>query len=435
MSAAHGNVAFVRHCYYYPYELKVKREADALQASGFQSHVICLRDHDEPAREVIDGVRVYRLPVRHRRGRILRYLYEYNAFFMLASILLMWLHVRHRLRVVQVHTMPDYLVFCALVPRLTGSRVVLHLHEPMPELFGTMFRRWYLVPFVSLITFAQRVSIAFADRATTVTREMKDAFASHGSNVGKVTVVLNVPDDRLFRLDLYEHLRARVAAVKAEDRRRGVIRIFTHGAIEERYGNDTIVRALPRLCEEFPGVQFRFLGKGGYLDELLALASDLGVRDRVHYLGFVPFDQMVEEILAADVCIVAQKRNPYSDLVHTNKMFEYMALERPVVASRLASTASYFPDDAVAYYDPDNPADLASRIAAVVKDPAATSVRIEAATRCYHQHRWENERKKYLGVYEELLGRPLTPVAPRTNELSDPKPDAPARRKPRRSAA
>jgi glycosyltransferase involved in cell wall biosynthesis len=435
MSAPRPSVAFVRHNYYAPNELKVKREADSLQASGFQSHVICLRDTSEPWRETVDGVHIYRMPVRHQRGRIVRYLYEYNAFFLLASLWLIWLHMRHRLSAVQVHTMPDYLVFCALVPRLTGSRVVLHVHEPMPELFGTLFERWYRAAFIALITLSQRASLAFADRATTVTREMKDTFAQHGSNVGKVTVVLNVPDDRFFRLEMYEHLRARVDAIKVEDRQSGVIRVFTHGAIEDRYGNDTIVRALPLLRRQFPGVQFRFLGKGEHLDAVLGLAAEMGVRHCVHYLGFVPFEQMIEEILAADVCVVAMKRNPYSVLVHTNKMFEYMALKRPVVASRLDSSASYFPDGAVAYFDPDNPADLTRKIQSVLNDPASTAERVATATRYYEKYRWENEKKKYLGVYEDLLGKPLVAPAPATGYVDDVPLDALTPRKARKSAA
>jgi hypothetical protein len=104
---------------------------------------------------------------------------------------------------------------------------------------------------------------------------------------------------------------------------------------------------------------------------------------------------------------VAQKENPYSVLVHTNKMFEYMALRRPVVASRLSSTASYFPEDAVAYFDPDNAFDLANTIREVLGDPDATALRVERASAHYERYRWENERRKYVGVYEDLLGSPL----------------------------
>lgn len=398
-----GNVAFVRHCYYYPVELKVKREADALQRAGYQARVICLRDKGEKRRETIEGVEVYRLPVRHKRGKISRYAFEYNAFFLLASLTLAWLHLRHRLRVVQVHTMPDYLVFCALLPRLTGARVVLHLHEPMPELFGTLFQRRYTDAFVRSITHAQRASIAFADRATTVTREMRATFGRHGSNMDKITVVLNVPDDRLFRLSDYEHVRRKAEETRASESPRA-FRVFTHGAVEERYGVDTIVRAIALLKDVIPSVELRFMGKGEYVDAVLALARELGVENRVHYLGFVPLEQMIEEIVAADVCVVAMKKNPYSDLVHTNKMFEYIALRRPVVASRLDSTASYFPDDCFVYFEPDNAADLAEKLGYVAGRPDDVAARVDAASRRYDLYRWEHERRKYLGVYEDLLG-------------------------------
>ncbi len=418
------NVAFVRHCYYYPCELKVKREADALRGAGFQPRVICLRDRGEKRRETIDGVEVYRLPVRHKRGKLLRYAYEYNAFFLLASLTLAWLHLRHRLRTVQVHTMPDYLVFCAMLPKLTGARVVLHLHEPMPELFGAMFRRRYTDFLVRAITHAQRASIAFADRATTVTREMRATFGRHGSSMDKITVVLNVPDDRLFRLSDYADVQRRVEDVRASEHPRA-LRVFTHGAIEVRYGVDTIVRAIARLKNAVPSVEFRFMGKGEYVDTVLALARELGVEDRVRYLGFVPFEQMIEEIVAADVCVVAMKKNPYSDLVHTNKMFEYIALQRPVVASRLESTTSYFPDDCFVYFEPDDDADLADKLhyAATHTDDVAT--RVEAASRRYEMYRWEHERRKYLGVYEDLLGIRL--VDPQTGHAPVAPPPAPAR--------
>ena len=139
---------------------------------------------------------------------------------------------------------------------------------------------------------------------------------------------------------------------------------------------------------------------------------------------------------SSDVCVVAMKKNPYSVLVHTNKMFEYMALKRPVVASRLDSSASYFSDDVVTYFDPDNPADLTRKIQSVLADPVVTDSRVAAATRCYEKYRWENERKKYLGVYEDLLGKPLVaPAVPATGYVDDVPLDALAPRKTRKSAA
>jgi glycosyltransferase involved in cell wall biosynthesis len=393
-------IAIVRHSFY-PFELNVKREAEALRDAGYDVDVICLRNEEEAPFEVIEGVNVYRLPVGHRRGKILRYLWEYNAFFVLASAKLAMLHNRRRFAAVQVNTMPDYLVFVALYPKLTGARVVLHLHEPVPELFGTMFpSRWYTKPFLWTLGQVEQASIRFADRAITVTDQMRDNFVRRGAPAEKIAVVVNVPDDRYFRIERYQHLRARIDTVKAEERARGVFRVLTHGSIEERYGFDTIVRAVAIAKEKVPGIEFLFMGGGDHLPQVLALAKEMGIEDRVHYLGFVPFEQMVEEILLADVCVVAVEKNPYSVLVHTNKMFEYMALERPVIMSRLDAVAAYMQDGAALYFEAGNHEELARRLVEVASDPQAAQARVQRANDLYNEHRWENEKHQYLDRYK-----------------------------------
>ena len=403
IAPAARTICIVRHSFY-PWELNVKREAEALLQDGFAVHVICLRDERELAWEEVNGVTVHRIPVGHRRGKILRYLFEYNAFFLLASVKLCVLHARHRFRAIQVNTMPNYLVFTALLPKLFGARVVLHMHEPVPELFTTMFQRWYRGLFVALIRFSEKVSIAFADHVLTVTREMRDNLGARGVDVNKITVIVNVPDDQVFSLDRYAQHKARVMESRREERRQGVYRVLTHGAVEERYGQDVIVRAVARLREEIPGIQFRFMGKGSYVADVLALARDLGAADCVHYLGWVEFETMIEEILAADVTVVSQKSSPYSNLVHTNKMYEYVALQRPVVASRLRSTLQYFGEDSLVFYDPESDEDLARALRYVFAHPEEIEDRVGAATGIYKTYRWGRERRKYLGVYHSLLG-------------------------------
>ncbi len=394
-----GAVCILRHSSY-PAELNVRREAEALLKDGYEVHVICLRDESQLSHEDVGGVQVRRLPVRHRRGRISRYLFEYNVFLLLASFELLQLHLRCRLRAIQVNTMPDYLVFAALIPRLLGVKVVLHLHEPMPELFTTMFPQRRYAWLRALIRWSERLSLAFADRVLTVTEEMRETVSRRGADSAKITVIVNVPDDDLIRLP------RQVAAMHPEALPNGprAFRILCHGSIEERYGFDLVVRAVARLASDIPGIEFRFMGKGDYVPALQAFAKELKVEAHVTYLGFVPFETMIAEILAADVTVVPMRRNPYSVLVHTNKMFEYLALERPVVASRLDSVAAYFPDDAILYFNPDDEVDLARRLREVFADRDATAKRVQAATKIYESYRWTHERRKYLAVYDSLLG-------------------------------
>jgi glycosyltransferase involved in cell wall biosynthesis len=421
-----GAVCILRHSSY-PAELNVRREAEALFKDGYEVHVVCLREEAQTARETIGGIQVRRLPVRHRRGKIGRYLFEYNAFFLLASIELLRLHFRRRLRAIQVNTMPDYLVFTALIPRLLGVKVVLHLHEPMPELFGTRFpdRRhsWLLAP----IRWSERLSLAFADRVLTVTNEMRENVRRRGADASKITVIVNVPDDDLFRAARQASPVGQITTMAQEKSQFGAFRILCHGSIESRYGYDLIVRAVARLAPEIPRIEFRFMGKGSSVPEILALAKELKMEERVTYLGFVPFESMVAEILAADVTVVPMRRNAYSVLVHTNKMFEYMALERPVVASRLNSVVSYFPDTAIAYFEPDDDADLARRLLEIYSSGDAAYERVRAATALYESYRWSHEKRKYLAVYASLLGGSVSSGRAVEARLADSKTAGPAK--------
>lgn len=397
-----GRVCIVRHSFY-PGELNVKREADALLEAGFEVHIICLRKLGESEDEIIDGVHVRRLPVAHRRGHIGRYLFEYNAFLALAAVELVRLHWRRRLCAIQINTMPDYLVFSSLLLKPAGVKVVLHMHEPMPELFGVLFDRLRHRLLVSAVRLAERMSLSYADHVLTVTNDMRENFGRRGADVSKITVILNVPDDRLFRLERYAYLAEQVARVKEEDRRTRTFKLLCHGTIEQRYGFDLIVGAVARLKDEIPGIQFRFMGLGDDLPAVLAKAKERGVASHVHYLGYLSFEAMIAEILCADVTVVPVRCNPYSALVHTNKMYEYMALRRPVIASRLRSVTSYFPEGTILYFDPGDETDLASQVLYAFQNPDDLQRRIQRTAELYEIHRWQNEKERYLHVYDTLL--------------------------------
>src|SRR5205807_4958117 len=75
------------------------------------------------------------LHIRRARGNFLRYLFEYFTTGLLGGLKLAQLNFRSRLDVVHVHNMPDILVLAGIIPWLSGSKLVLDVHDPMPELY------------------------------------------------------------------------------------------------------------------------------------------------------------------------------------------------------------------------------------------------------------------------------------------------------------
>src|SRR5215218_10464426 len=136
-SAAPPRVCIVRQLD--NYELPIRREAEALAASGLAVEVILMRGPDSAPREVVNGVEVTTVPTSLRKATKLHYAFDYARFFVVVAATLAWRHVRRPYAVVQVNTMPDALVFAAVVPKLLGARVVAYMHEPTPELAETVF--------------------------------------------------------------------------------------------------------------------------------------------------------------------------------------------------------------------------------------------------------------------------------------------------------
>jgi glycosyltransferase involved in cell wall biosynthesis len=202
-------------------------------------------------------------------------------------------------------------------------------------------------------------------------------------------------------LDRYRHLSEKIATVKKEERRKGTFRVLYCGEIEKRYEPDVVVRAVARLSSDIPGVELRYLGDD--FSTLFSIAAAFGVDDRVTYVESVSSETMIEEILTADVAVVPARRNSYSELVHTNEMYEYIALETPVVISRLDSVAAYFPEESLVFFEPGDAEDLAERLRYVFAHPEEMNLRVERAKEILETYRWDREKKKYLGVYRSLL--------------------------------
>ncbi|MDP2728800.1 MAG: glycosyltransferase WbuB, partial [Dehalococcoidia bacterium] len=124
---------------HFPGDPRLEREVGALVGDGFAVDVVCLKRGAEKGREVVAGAEVYRLPLHHRRSGKLRYVWEYLLCFFLTSVLVSSLHLFRRYKVVQVNTLPDFLVLVGLVPRLLGARVLLDFQEVTPELYASKF--------------------------------------------------------------------------------------------------------------------------------------------------------------------------------------------------------------------------------------------------------------------------------------------------------
>lgn len=386
-------VLLVRHGPY-PEDPRVRREALALRDAGHEVAVLCLREPGQAAREVVEGVAVRRLPVRHRRRGAARYAAEYAAFGLLALAQVTRAAARGRLSgrpidIVQVHTMPDALVFAAAGARALGSRVVLDLHEVMPELYASKFGvgLGHLLP--RALAAVEQAAIRFADASLAVSAPVLERYVARGAPRDAFAVVMNAPDPRWFH-----------RGWRADPRPPGPPRIVSHGTLVERYGFDVLLRALA----DVPGAELDILGEGEARPDLERLAVALGLERRVAFAGHVPLERVAARVAAADVGVVANRSDPFTDLVVPTKLLEYAALGVPAVVARTPAVEAYFPAGAVRYVAPGDPAGLAAALRELVADAGARARLAASADRALAPLAWPAMAARYVSRVEAVAG-------------------------------
>lgn len=386
----------VVHARYPIGETRVEREARALVDHGYEVDVICLQGQTESACETIDGINVYRLPVKRHRGKgLVVQLFEYLAFFVLASIKLIALHRRRHYHVVQAHNLPDWLVFVSLIPKLTGARVILDLHDLMPEFYAARFNRPLTSWLVRVLIWQEQISCRYADRVITVTEAWKDTLVKRGLPASKVSVVMNVADDHIFcRSNTSEH----------SSLNNGHFRLLYHGNLTRRYGVDLAIRAVDLARGQVPSIHLHVHGWGDARQALIELTGQLKLEEYVSFsTQGLPTAELPALIRGADICLVPYRRDVFTDGILPTKLMEYAALGMPVVAARTPTIARYFDETMVQFFEPGDEQDLARCLLELHADrqrPAELAQNIVEFSRHYT---WPDQGAQYVRLVESLV--------------------------------
>ena len=209
----------------YEIDPRVIREAQAAADAGFEVDFLALRRTGDPPVEDLRGVRVFHLAQsRYRGGGHFQYLMAYLTFFLRCFARTNSLFLKRRYRVIHVNNMPDFLVFCTVIPKIFGAKIVLDIHDPMPNTFASKFRGGERGFFFRLLLWQELLSVRYSDRVLTVHDPVKyEVLVKHGLAPESIHVIANFPDGDLFTCPKAYHLN-------------GQVRLVFHGTIVERSG-------------------------------------------------------------------------------------------------------------------------------------------------------------------------------------------------------
>jgi len=377
-----------------PFDRRVWQEANALKDAGYRVSIICPTGKGyEKHHEEIDGIAIYRYRLPMEAEGAKGYAIEYSAA-LFHTFRLAWKVLFTRgFDAIHACNPPDLFFLIGGFFKLFGKKFVFDHHDINPELYEAKFGRrdffWKLMVALERWTFRTAdVSIATNESYRRI------AIERGGMDPERVFVVRSGPS--LERLKI-------VPPVDALKRGRKHLVGYV-GVMGRQEGIDLLLQAARAIVYDHgrQDVHFGLVGDGTSLEEMKALAAELGVADHVTFTGRVPDADLLAMLNTADVCVNPDIANDMNDKSTMNKIMEYMALGKPIVQFDLAE-GRFSAQEASLYARKNDPADMAAKILELIDDPARRARMGEfGRRRVENELEWRYEVPKLLAAYDAL---------------------------------
>jgi glycosyltransferase involved in cell wall biosynthesis len=376
---------------FFEQDSRVYRYAHALAERGDEVTVYSLRSSpDQAVEEVVDGCLVVRLQLRKRDekspamflGRLLRFLW-------LSSCKITRRQWIRPFDLVHIHNVPDFLVFAAWLPKLQGAKIILDIHDIVPELFASKFAFKPGSLTIRLLKWMERASAAFAHQVILANDLWVESYTSRSAPKRKVSVLINYVDSKIF---------AARPRTRKDDRK---IVIFP-GSLQLHQGLDVAIDAFPSVVAELPAAELHIYGDGPAKSALVKQAETLGLNGHVKFFDFVPTKDIAAIIADADLGVVPKRADSFGNEAFSTKIFEFMALGIPVVASSTKIDRYYFNDSVLRFFESGDSAALAREIVALLKNPEMAGQMARRASVHAAANTWESRKTEYLGLVDRL---------------------------------
>ena len=375
---------------FYESDNRVRRYAEALARRGDQVDVVALRTKDSFAYEQISGVNVFKIQKRliDEKGR-LSYLIKLLRFFIKSAIFVTKRHLKNPYDLIHVHSVPDFEIFATLLPKLMGTKIILDIHDLVPEFYVSKFKEHKNI-FYKILIAIEKASIKYSDHVIISNHIWEKKILSRSVNDGKCSVILNYPDQSIF----YK---------RPQNRKDGKFIMLYPGTMGWHQGLDIAVKALATIKDEVSKVEFHIYGDGPERRSIERLIDDLGLQGIVFLKNSVPIDQIADVMADADLGIVPKRNDPFGGEAFSTKILEFMSLGIPVIVSATKIDKYYFNDAVVKFFKPEDESDLAKCMLEMINDKAIGKKLADNALQFIENFKWENRKIEYLDLVDSLL--------------------------------
>lgn len=387
------NVAIVVYSHY-SRDARVRRYTELLARKGHKINCICLAEHYKPKKKNI-SLTQYPIP-RIRAGKFW-YILEYLLFFLFSSIVLTFNFLIKKYKIIHINNMPDILVFSALIPKIFGAKIILDMHDPMPELYMSKYNTNENNMAVKILKIFEKISFAFADSILTANEAFKSIFLNRNPNIaGKINIILNCPDSAIFHPSLKKKIDK-------------YFTLFYMGTIEKRFGLDIAFEAVAKLINKIPDLRFIIVPKleneGEYFKSLKDKIRRLSISPYVEISNPMPLEDIAKKLEEADVGIVLAKNGIFTDNIFPVKLLEFIQMNIPVIATKTKILARYFTINQIYFLQQNTSEELTKAVVKLYRDNKLLTQYGINAKKYLRNYNWPKEKGKYLKIIETVILR------------------------------
>jgi glycosyltransferase involved in cell wall biosynthesis len=381
---------------FYEGDGRVRRYAETLAKRGDHVDVIALRRKGQASYEMINGVNVYRIQERilNEKGK-LSYLYRLVKFLINSSIFLLKRNLKNKYDIIHIHSVPDFEVFAALLPKLMGSKIILDIHDIVPEFYTSKFNVSKSSIVYKLLILIEKASISFSNHVIIANHIWEKTLISRSVNKNKCITIMNYSDSSLFHK-------------KTVSQQSDKFIIIYPGSLNWHQGIDIAVKAFARIKDEIPDAEFHIYGEGPTESSLKELIAQLSLDKKIIIKPPLPIEEIAEVMANADMGVVPKRADSFGNEAYSTKIMEFMSLGVSVVVADTKIDKYYFSDSVVKFFHSGNEEDLAKSIIQLFKNQELRNSLIKNAGIYAEQNNWDVKKYLYLDLVDSLLNnKPL----------------------------
>jgi glycosyltransferase involved in cell wall biosynthesis len=388
----------------YESDARVRRYAETLAKRGDIVDVLSLHSGwSHSVETTLNGVKIHHIATRDQKeSNPWSYALRHLRFMAKASSAIMKLNHQKRYDVVHIHNIPDFLVFAAWYPKLTGAKLILDIHDIVPELFETKFRSGFKRVYVGILRLLEKLSIRFVDHVIISNHLWQEKLLARSADVDHCTVLVNHVDPQVFTP------RPRI---RKDDK----YLVLFPGTFQWHQGLDIGIRAFAKFKKKIPNAEFHLYGTGHEKleAELKTLVHELGLGESVKFCGPAPLETIVQVIADADLGVVPKRADSFGNEAYSTKIMEFMSQGVPVVVSRTKIDSYYFTDDDVLFFPSGDSDAMADAMCRVVENQTLRDSLINHGLAYVEQNSWTRKKAEYLDLIDDLATEHFQNVHPK----------------------